>query len=89
MSELISYLIEYQKQHPETLLVLTSDHECGGVAIHDHDDGNMHVNFTSTYHTANFVPIWATGPGSSYFGNFLDNTDVGNLLIDFVILSNE
>ena len=89
LSELISYLIEYQKEHPEILLVLTSDHECGGVAIHDHDDGNMHVNFTSTYHTANFVPIWATGPGSTYFGNFLDNTDVGNLLIDFVILSNE
>ena len=87
--DLIEFLIEYQKNHPNILVVLTSDHECGGVAVHDYDDGSLHINFTSTYHTANFVPIWASGPGSKYFDNFLDNTDVGNLLMDFIILNNE
>ncbi len=87
--DLITFLIKYQKDHPDVLLVLTSDHECGGVAVHDYDNGSMHINFTSTYHTANFVPIWASGPGAEYFDNFLDNTDVGNLLIDFVRLKNE
>ena len=47
-------------------------------------DGNLSIKFTSDYHSAGFVPIWATGPGADIFDNFMDNTDIGRILIEYV-----
>ena len=44
----------------------------------------MVCSFTTKYHTASMVPIFATGPGSKYFNQFLDNTDIGKKLIEYV-----
>ena len=84
LNEVINYCLDYQKKNPEVLVVLTADHECGGVAIHDGGDGNLSIKFTSDYHSAGFVPIWATGPGADIFDNFMDNTEVGRILIEYV-----
>ena len=70
--------------HPDVLVVLTADHECGGVAVHDGDDTSLDIRFTSDYHSANFVPIWATGPGAAVFDAFMDNTEIGKQLIDYI-----
>ena len=84
LSDLVEMCLNYQREHPEVLVVLTSDHECGGVAVHDADNGNLDIQFTSDYHSANFVPVWASGPGSNYFDAMMDNTDIGNQLIKYV-----
>ena len=68
----------------ETVFVLTADHECGGVAVHDAKNSNLDIRFTSDYHSANFVPIWASGPGAEVFDAFMDNTEIGLTLIDYV-----
>jgi alkaline phosphatase len=71
----------------DTLVVITSDHETGGFAIHNGDRHAKKVDetgFTSGGHTATMVPIFAYGPGAGAFGGVLDNTKVGRLLIDFV-----
>ena len=76
--------IEYQRNHQDVLVILTSDHECGGVAIHDSDEGNLDVQFTTDYHTASFVPIFANGPGSDFFDAIIDNTTIGKQLIRYI-----
>jgi len=84
LNELVKFCLEYQKSNPSTLVVLTSDHECGGLGIDDGTGNNMTCSFTTTYHTASMVPVFATGPGSKYFNQFLDNTDIGKKLIEYV-----
>ena len=84
LNELINFTLDYHSDHPDVLVVLTADHECGGVAVHDAKDTGLDIKFTSNYHSANFVPIWATGPGSEIFDAFMDNTEIGKQLIQYV-----
>jgi alkaline phosphatase len=84
LNDLVNFVLDYQSEHPDVLVVLTADHECGGVAVHDGSNGDLDVRFTSDYHSANFVPIWATGPGASVFDAFMDNTEIGKRLIEYI-----
>jgi len=84
LNEVVKFCLEYQKNNPSTLVVLTSDHECGGLGIDDGKNNEMVCSFTTKYHTASMVPVFATGPGSKYFNQFLDNTDIGKKLIEYV-----
>ena len=84
LNDLVEMCLNYQREHPDVLVVLTADHECGGVAVHDSENGNLDIQFTSDYHSANFVPIWATGPGSDFFDAMMDNTMIGKQLIKYV-----
>jgi len=84
LNELVNFSLDYQAKHPEVLVILTADHECGGVVVHDGKNGNLDVRFTSDYHSANFVPVWATGPGASAFDAFMDNTEIGKTLIEYI-----
>ena len=84
LNELINFALDYQKSHPDVLVVLTSDHECGGVAVHDGKNSELDIRFTSGYHSANFVPIWASGPGAEVFDGFMDNTEIGKQLISYI-----
>ncbi len=84
LNELVNYILDYQEENPNVLVVLTADHECGGVSVHDSDGGDLEIRFTSDYHSANFVPIFATGPGASVFDAFIDNTEIGKQLIKYI-----
>ena len=84
LNELINFTLDSQETHPDVLVVLTADHECGGVAVHDAKDSNLDIHFTSDYHSANFVPIFATGPGAEVFDGFFDNTAIGRQLIHYI-----
>ena len=84
LNELVNMCLDYQQKHRDVLVILTSDHECGGVSIHDADNGDLDVRYTSDYHSANFVPIFATGPGAEFFDSMIDNTAIGKQLIKYV-----
>jgi len=84
LNDLVNMCLNYQEKHKDVLVVLTSDHECGGVSIHDAENGNLDVRYTSDYHSANFVPIFATGPGAEFFDAMIDNTTIGKQLIKYI-----
>ena len=76
----ISVALNYQKLHPRTLLVVTSDHETGGAALHT-GRGNVHtLRYTTTGHTASMVPLFASGPGAEAFAGVHQSDAVGRLL---------
>lgn len=74
-------MIEYVNNNPETLLVVTADHETGGTGVYynGHKPGNegpLKLNFSTRGHTGTVVPIFAYGPGAESFAGVMKNTDI-------------
>lgn len=69
---------DYADKNPGTLVIVTADHETGGLSMVGGDLKTRTVTgaFGSTNHTAVLVPIYAYGTGSSAFSTFMDNTDI-------------
>jgi alkaline phosphatase len=75
--------LAYQDRHPETLIVVTGDHETGGLAIVSGSDG-LEARYITTGHTAALIPVFAGGPGAERFAGVLDNARVGQHLLEAV-----
>ena len=81
----IEWALEYAKDNDDTLVVVTSDHETGGLLIEpanpvDYTSQGIKISFNTAVgsgtHTGVPVPIYAYGPGAENFTGTLDNTDV-------------
>ncbi len=70
--------LEFAEKDGETLVIVTSDHETGGLTLTggDVNEKTIEVNFSTDYHTADMVPVFAYGPGAENFIGIYDNTDV-------------
>jgi alkaline phosphatase len=61
MNEMVKVITEYQKEHPEVLLIVTADHETGGMAIENVlDDDEPETN--SDQVADDPVPYWSDNP---------------------------
>ena len=67
--------MEYVTEHPDTLLIVTADHETGGLR---YTPGQEPVYaFTTENHTSTQPYVMALGYGAEYFNNTtVDNTDI-------------
>jgi len=131
--------LEYQRSHPETLIVVLADHETGGLAVQLANDSvnmietaaeleiassrlagvaellpdpkraelelmadsllasavqirlgartagqtvSLRATYTTRDHTAQMIPLFASGPGAERFGGMIDNWRVGELLLE-------
>ena len=78
----LAAILLFMEQHPDTLLVVTSDHETGGVQLPKKGQAISNKLFTSDDHTATPVRVFALGQGSEYFSDkTVDNTDIAKFLI--------
>lgn len=85
-NDVTSYVIEFALFHPDTALVITADHETGGITLNE-KTGKYY--FTSTKHTATNVPVHAIGGGTEKFNNTtVDNTDIAKFLASIFGASN-
>jgi alkaline phosphatase len=74
----IGKALEFAEKDGETLVIVTSDHETGGLTLVGGNINNktIEVNFSTDYHTADMVPVFAYGPGAEEFTGIYENTDV-------------
>ncbi|MDO5523257.1 MAG: alkaline phosphatase [Bacteroidia bacterium] len=70
--------LEFAAENGETLVIVTADHETGGMTVNDgsFETGMVKGAFTSTGHTGVMVPIFSYGPGASEFIGIMENTDI-------------
>jgi alkaline phosphatase len=73
--------VAYRERHPETLIVVTGDHETGGLSVLQDKDGAPELRYTTGGHSAAMLPLFAVGPGAEQFDGMLANDEVGKLLI--------
>jgi alkaline phosphatase len=76
--------LEYQARNPETLIILTADHETGGLALQQTREGELIAKYTTTGHTGSMIPLFAKGPGAERFAGVKDNFRIGELLMELI-----
>ena len=81
----VAAALKFMEKNPDTLLLITSDHETGGVVLPNKDTQYLSDLLTTTSHTATPVRVFAVGKGSEYFkGKTVDNTDIAKFLISAI-----
>lgn len=74
----IGKALEFAAKDGETLVVVTADHETGGMAITggSFETGVVNAGFPTGGHTAVMVPVFSYGPGAEEFIGIMENTDI-------------
>jgi len=79
----IGKVLEFAEKDGRTLVIVTADHETGGLTI---TNGNMQTGevtgrFSTGGHTGVMVPVFAYGPGAEYFTGIDENTSFFSKII--------
>ena len=78
-------LIAYVNKHPNTLLVVTADHETGGTAVSykshpiNQPEG-IQLSFSTKGHSGTIVPIFAYGAGAEKFAGIFKNREIPGII---------
>jgi alkaline phosphatase len=84
----IKDLINFVNEDNETLLIVTSDHETGGLQILKQDDDKVVVQWGTGKHTSTPVGVHAYGPGAELFQGLMDNTDIHYKILEAIDYKN-
>lgn len=70
--------LEFADSNGETLVVVTGDHETGGLTLVDGNVANGHLTarYMTDDHTPLMLPVFSYGPGSSEFIGVYKNTQI-------------
>jgi alkaline phosphatase len=76
LDEAVGAARRFVAANPETLLIVTGDHETGGLSI----DGGSGLRWRTGDHTETPTPVFATGPGSDQLTGDWPNTHMHDVL---------
>ena len=84
----IGAALDFAAADGNTLIVVTADHETGGLTLTGGDIASKTVgaNFSSNDHTAVMVPIFSYGPGAERFSGIHENTFFYNEFVELLKL---
>lgn len=76
--QVIGEALEFAAKDKETLVIITADHETGGMALTggSMENGVVQAAFPTNEHTAVMVPVFSYGPGAEEFIGIMENTDI-------------
>lgn len=81
LDKAVAVAVKYCIDHPDTVLIVTSDHETGGVVLPGGELEYKNNVFTTTSHTQTEVGVFALGFGTERFnGKTVDNTEIGKFI---------
>jgi alkaline phosphatase len=83
LDEAVGEALAFALKSGNTLVVVTADHETGGMAL---TGGNLRerkvsATFATSNHTATMVPVFSSGPGAEKFGGVMENTEIFERMI--------
>ncbi len=82
----IGKALEFAANDGETLIIVTADHETGGMALTGGDmkTGMVKGAFPTADHTSVMVPVFAYGPGAENFTGIMENTDIAKKIMNLM-----
>lgn len=84
--QVVGRALQFADADGETLVIVTADHETGGLSLLAGDYGKGYVsgNFSTNDHTAIPVPVFAYGPQSQLFRGVYENTAIFEKILEAV-----
>ena len=92
----IGAVLDYVEAHPNTLLVITADHETGGASIGkyyevDEETGKktevpekVAVYFITDQHSGELIPVFAAGKGADHFKGIYQNSAIYHKILNAI-----
>ncbi len=80
----VGEVLKFAADDGNTLVIITADHETGGMSVHDAnpEKGRLEGRFTTGSHTSVMVPVFAYGPGADAFMGIYENTEVFHKMLE-------
>jgi alkaline phosphatase len=77
-NEVINMVLNEAQKDGNTLVVVTADHETGGLSLLENKDNKkeFNYNYATKKHSGIMVPVFAFGPGAEEFAGVYENTEV-------------
>jgi alkaline phosphatase len=74
----IGKVLQWAANDGETLVIITADHETGGLTLLDgnKETGYVTGKFSTGGHSGVMVPVYAWGPGAADFSGIYENTEL-------------
>jgi len=84
--EAVKIGLEFAQKDKHTLVVVTSDHETGGLSIvsGSQSSQSMGIRWNTFQHTGQQVPLFAFGPHALRFTGVKDNTDIPKIVAELL-----
>ncbi|HMP32273.1 MAG TPA: alkaline phosphatase, partial [Saprospiraceae bacterium] len=77
--------VDYVNKNPNTILIVTGDHETGAVAVQKGKSAQeLSITFGGDQHTATMLPLFAYGKHAEKFTGMYENTDIFNRILNMV-----
>lgn len=85
----VAAALRFADQDGETLVIVTADHETGGLTLLDAstESGNISGEFSTNDHTNIMVPVFAYGPGAETFRGTYPNNQLFHKILQVLELS--
>ncbi|MBS1667255.1 MAG: alkaline phosphatase [Bacteroidetes bacterium] len=82
--QVVAAALKFADENGETLVIVTADHETGGLTLLDGDYAKGYVSgqFSTNDHTVLPVPVFAYGPGSENFKGVYENTELFKKILE-------
>ena len=86
----IGQVLDFAKKDGNTLVIITADHETGGLSILNgkFSSDKMNALFSTKNHSGVPVPVFAYGPGAENFSGFMENISFKDKLQKLLKLKN-
>lgn len=86
----VQVALNYAEEHGNTLVVVTADHETGGLTMIDKQGkySNVSFDYSTGSHTCLPVMVYAYGPGAEQFTGWMQNRDLKGKIMNACGLEN-
>ncbi|MEJ0102959.1 MAG: alkaline phosphatase [Bacteroidota bacterium] len=80
----IGAVLDFAEKDGNTLVIITADHETGGMALINGDmtTGKVEAKFITNDHTGVMIPVFSYGPGAERFSGIYPNNTIFNKMMD-------
>jgi alkaline phosphatase len=82
-SDAVAIAHDWAKSHPETLILVTADHETGGMKVVKNNGAGVipTVSWSTSKHTAANVPVYGWGVGADRVSGIMENTEIFKIMM--------
>ena len=86
----VAEALKFAQKDKHTLVVVTADHETGGLSINGGkvDGSEVDLHWSTDGHSGATVPLYAYGPGAQLLSGFHENTDIPKVFARLLKIEN-